>query len=95
MFLHRDTRDGKKGALEQLALDQGQLAGLIELLPSLKAVVLVGSGVQEAWAAAKPNVGTHVRVWRCEEPSDALKAERPDLWLTIPSRLPTRDDVAG
>ena len=95
MFLHRDTRDEKKGALEQQVLDQGQLADLIDLLPNLQAVVLVGSGVQEAWAAAKPNVGTHVRVWRCEEPSDALKAERPDLWLTIPSRLPTRDDVAG
>lgn len=95
MFLYPRSRREQSSVGGHRALTQAHLNSLASWLPSLKAVVLVGSEVQEAWAAAKPNVGTHVRVWRCEEPSDALKVERPDLWLTIPSRLPTRDDVAG
>lgn len=95
MYLYRVTGDEPEGGSGRRALGEAHIAELVALLPHLRAVVLVGHAVQETWDNANPSFGKGIKVWRCEEPSDVLKEHRPDLWLTIPSRLPARHDVGG
>jgi lipoate synthase len=93
MYLYREA--SKDHGLERRALDPEHIADLLKRLPEIRGVVLVGQDVQEAWDRGASHWGDCIKVWRCEEPTDQLKQLRPDLWLTIPSRLPTRADVGG
>jgi len=63
---------------------------LTQRLTDVRAIVLVGQEQQVAWAALEANIPQHIRVWRPQRPTAALRQSDPLGWAAIPRQLPAR-----
>jgi hypothetical protein len=95
MFLYEiDTDEHDQAPSRCLALDTAALTSLIGTLPTLRAVVLVGLEVREAWRSAAPALPSHVRVWFCQ-PGLLQQGRSSSAGLHgIKGQLPQWHDVA-
>jgi hypothetical protein len=68
---------------EQRQLSSMAILTLLDLLPALQAIVLVGRTAQLAWlrAAVQPPPG--VRLWCSDHPSLQVRAACPERWAAI------------
>ena len=79
---------------EQRRLAGSALAGLLGLLPALRAIVLVGGTAQLAWARSGLPAPAGVRLWRSDHPSPQVRAAFRARWEAIPSCWPDRAALA-
>jgi hypothetical protein len=70
-----------------------QMADLLELLPALQAIVLIGGRTQREWDRMAVQPKENVRMFRCEQPTEELRKAHPERWTAIPRSLPTWHDI--
>lgn len=91
--LHWNVIPWWDGAIEydadQLRDGRGALQNLInDLLPELKAVVLVGRAAQRNWDRC-PIQNSRLRTYRSAHPANRVRNAFPEIWAAIPSCWPT------
>jgi hypothetical protein len=95
MFLYEPhTGQHDQARSRCLALDTASLTSLIAMLPTLRAVVLVGRDVRTTWRAAAPALQSHVRVWFCQQGPVQQGRASSARGHIIRGQLPQWHDVA-